>query len=130
MNIRTSTELRRADVTRASGWSTSVSGDDCACGRHLAADEPQPPEGAVLTEEALSATNGERVDHQLELVDQVALDQALDERGAADCVEVLSLLRFQGLHGLADIAPEQHRVLPVERLDQGGRGDVLRHRVQ
>jgi hypothetical protein len=55
----------------------SVRREDRACARHLAVDEPQRPERAILAKEALAAAEDERVDHQPELVDEVVLDQRL-----------------------------------------------------
>jgi hypothetical protein len=75
------------------GW--SVGRDDHARGRHLAVDKPQGPTHTVIAEQTLAATHHDRVNHDSELVDQVALNQRLRQLAAADHVQVLAVLLLQ-----------------------------------
>jgi hypothetical protein len=66
----------------------------------------------------------ERIDHQPELVDEVALHQGLDESRAADREEVLALLPLQLRHRIRNVPLQQGGVLPLERLCQRRGCDV------
>ena len=94
--------------------SAGVRREDCAGSRHLAVDELQMPKHAVVPEDALTAAQHDRVDHQLELVDQVVLNQRLDQLRAANYKQITAVLLLQRDHCLGDIALDHCRVLPLE----------------
>ena len=56
--------------------------------------------------------------------------QRLDQLGAADHVHVIAVFLLQRAHRVGDVALEQRRVLPAERLAERRRRHVLRLRVQ
>jgi hypothetical protein len=79
---------------------------------------------SVVIEEAFAGTEHDRVDHQAKLIDQVALEQGLSEVGAAEDIQVATGLLLQGEHRVSDIAAQQGRVLPAERVGERSGRDV------
>jgi|GEM_PF-6699987 len=107
-----------------------VGGDDGAGGGHPAVDQPQLPQGAVVTKEALAAAHHHRVDDQPQLVHQAVLHQRLRQPGASDHHQVTTLLPLEGGDGPGDVAAEERGVPPRQRLGERGGRHVLGPRVQ
>ena len=65
------------------------------------------------------------MDHELELVEGVVLQQVLDERGATGYPDVLSGLPLQSGDLFCDVTFDQRRVVPPEWLFEGRRVTYL-----
>src|SRR6266536_1516654 len=72
----------------------NVRDDQHAGAGRCALHEPKRPLGVPVAEEALSAADHERMDHQRVFVHQIVLYQRLYELAAADHPEVLAVLRL------------------------------------
>src|SRR5205823_8954524 len=112
-----------------SGWGSaldrSVGREDRPRGRHLAVVQSEWPARPIVPEDAFSASDDERVDHHPELVDEVLLNQRLYQAGAPDDVQITAVLLLQRSHRASKVASEQRRVLPLKRLGESRRRDVL-----
>ena len=95
----------------------------------LRGGEPQPLCRARFPEEPLAGADDDRVDLEVEGVNEVVLDQRLDELRAAmnDDVAVVSLLELPDL--VDDVTRKDGGVVPFG-VGQGLRDDVLGHRVE
>ena len=69
------------------------------------------------------------MNHEPELVDEVASKQRTDESAAAEDRDILSRLPFEPGDLLRDVTPDKGRVVPLEGLFEGRRDDVLGHAV-
>ena len=70
---------------------------------------------ALVLEEADAAAQGHGVDEELELIEEVVAEQRTHRRGAAADGDAPSGLLLERGELLGDVAPDQGRVLPVER---------------
>src|SRR5262245_60446639 len=73
---------------------------------------------AALVEEPLSAPEDERIDQQVELVDEPLLEEASHQRQAAVDEDVLARLLLEAGHLPGHVLAQQVRVVPVERLER------------
>ena len=78
--------------------------------------EPQRAPLAVVGEHAPASAQHERIDHEPDAVDEVALEERADEGEAADDVQVVAVLALERVDRVRQIALEQRGVLPGERL--------------
>ena len=95
--------------------SGSVGREDRARPRHLSIQELEASHLAVFGKEPLASSHGEGIDHEAELVDQVALDERPGELSAPSHQEVSVGLLLQPPYRFGHIVGEQPRVLPSER---------------
>src|SRR5919197_2857791 len=95
----------------------------------LAGGERELPGCGVVSEQPRQAgPAGERVDAQMELVDEAVGEHRVDERDAPAHVEVSDLV-LQAADGLGVVRPDDLRVAP-RRVRQRSRDDVLRRDVE
>ena len=91
----------------------------------LRVHEPQFPRFPHVPEEALAFPHDYGVDHQAVLVDEVVLHQRPHQLPAAEDEDVIAVLLLQPPNSLGDVTLKQGRVVPLQRLLEGRRGDVL-----
>jgi hypothetical protein len=91
----------------------------------LRVHEPQIPRLPHVPEEALAFPYDDGADHQPVLVDEVVFHQRPCYLPAAEDEEVLTLLPLQPSDSLGEVTLDQGRVVPLQRLSEGPRGDVL-----
>src|SRR5947207_9022470 len=109
--------------------SRPVDQDRDAAAHGFRLDELQALLVTRLAEQALSASEDDRKDHQTQLVDEIVLQQRLSELPAAVDDDVAILFALELRHRLDHIAVEHGRVAP-RWIAQRRRDDVLRHRVE
>src|SRR5207253_8546852 len=80
-----------------------VSADLYACGRRGGGHELEPACRAVGREDALAAAEHDRLDHQVQLVDEVRLEQRPNELRAAHDVHVATRSLVQRSHGPEEV---------------------------
>src|SRR5947207_1510260 len=78
-----------------------------------------------LVEEAHPGAEHDRVNHEAELIEHPVAQERTHEPGAAGDVDVLAGLPLELREFLGEVSLDQRRVLPLKRLFQGRRRDVL-----
>jgi hypothetical protein len=96
--------------------------------RRLGVGQLEPLLLLRLRERPLAATDHHREHHRAQRVDEVVLDQRVHERGAASHQDRPAVLLLQLSDLLGDVAPDQGRVVPLERVLKR-RGDDVRKSV-
>src|SRR3954447_8320636 len=113
---------------RSSGPLVDQHGD--ALAHDLRVLEPQLAPVGLLLEGLLARPEEDREDHEVDLVDEVALDQLLDEPVAARHLQLAVELLLECAHRAGRVtAVEDRRVVPLRVLERR-RDDELRHRVE
>ena len=110
---------RRALLARRVGRNDRPRGGDDAV------DQPEVVARSDLGEEPTTLPQQQRVDHDHVPVHQAQGGQRADQFAAAEHDELAIDLSLEGRHGRAEIAAQQGRVLPRQRLAQGARRHIL-----
>src|SRR5215210_3574647 len=91
----------------------------------LRVHEPHGPRLSHVLEEAFAWPDDDREDHQAVLVDEIVLHERPCQFPAAEDQDVLAVLLLEPRNCLGDVPLDEGRVVPLQRLLQRPRGDVL-----